>query len=143
VGFIPQQAFWVRSLSVLENIAIPSFISGNGYKESIEKAFQMIKLIKMENWAHYRPFDLSGGQQQRIAFARAMILNPKFIIADEPTGNLDVKTGDYLMGLIQDFNEQFGVSVLVVTHNEDQVKYAKRVIRMLDGQVISNEIREK
>jgi putative ABC transport system ATP-binding protein len=70
-------------------------------------------------------------------------LNPKFIIADEPTGNLDVKTGDYLMGLIQDFNEQFGVSVLVVTHNEDQVKYAKRVIRMLDGQVISNEIREK
>lgn len=139
IGFIPQQAFWVKSLTVLENIAIPGFIAGISYKESVEKAYKMLELIQMEKWAHYRPFDLSGGQQQRIAFARAMILNPNFIIADEPTGNLDQAAGTQLMNLIDDFNKKFNVTVLMVTHNTDQISYATRVVKMLDGEIISNE----
>ena len=139
IGFIPQQAFWVKSLTVLENVAIPGFIAGDGYRESVEKAYKMLELIKMEKWAHYRPFDLSGGQQQRVAFARCMILNPNFIIADEPTGNLDQNSGTQLMDLIQDFSNKFGITVLMVTHNADQISYATRVVRIVDGQIIGNE----
>jgi putative ABC transport system ATP-binding protein len=138
VGFIPQQAFWIKSLSVIENVAIPGFIGGRGYRESVERAYKTLEVVGMEKWAHYRPFDLSGGQQQKVAFARALLLNPKFIIADEPTGNLDQKSGVQLMDLIKEFNEKYGITVLMVTHNPDQIKYAPRVVKMVDGKVFSD-----
>lgn len=139
IGFIPQQAFWIKSLSVIENVAIPGFIGGRGYRESIERAYKTLEVVGMQEWAHYRPFDLSGGQQQKVAFARALLLNPKFIIADEPTGNLDQKSGVQLMDLIKRFNEKFGITVLMVTHNPEQIHYATKVIHMVDGVVVSNE----
>ncbi|MDQ1284125.1 MAG: transporter protein [Patescibacteria group bacterium] len=138
IGFIPQQAFWVKSLSVIENVAIPGFIGGRGYRESVERAYKMLEVVGMKDWAHYRPFDLSGGQQQKVAFARSLLLNPKFIIADEPTGNLDQKSGIQLMDLIKRFNEKFGITVLMVTHNPDQVHYASRIVKMVDGRVLSD-----
>lgn len=138
IGFIPQQAFWIKSLSVIENVAIPGFIGGRGYRESIERAYKTLEIVGMKDWAHYRPFDLSGGQQQKVAFARALLLNPKFIIADEPTGNLDQKSGVQLMDLIKEFNESFKITVLMVTHNPEQVGYASRVVKMVDGKVMSD-----
>ncbi len=138
IGFIPQQAFWIKSLSVIENVAIPGFVAGRGYKESIERASKTLEVVGMKDWAHYRPFDLSGGQQQKVAFARALLLNPKFIIADEPTGNLDQKSGIQLMDLIKEFNESFKITVLMVTHNPEQVGYASRIVKMVDGKVQSD-----
>jgi len=139
IGFIPQQAFWIKSLSVIENVAIPGFIGGRGYRESIERAYKTLEVVGMHEWAHYRPFDLSGGQQQKVAFARALLLNPKFIIADEPTGNLDQKSGVQLMDLIKRFNEKFGITVLMVTHNPEQVHYATKIVRMVDGVIVGSE----
>ena len=138
IGFIPQQAFWIKSLSVIENVAIPGFIGGRDYRESIERAYKTLEVVGMKDWAHYRPFDLSGGQQQKVAFARALLLNPKFIIADEPTGNLDQKSGVQLMDLIKEFNESFKITVLMVTHNPEQVGYASRIVKMVDGKIISD-----
>jgi putative ABC transport system ATP-binding protein len=138
IGFIPQQAFWLKSLTVVENVAISGFIGGRGYGESVERAYKTLQIVGMEEWAHYRPFDLSGGQQQKVSFARAMLLNPNFIIADEPTGNLDQKSGTQLMDLIKEFNQKFGITVLMVTHNPDQVNYASKVINMRDGIIVEN-----
>lgn len=135
VGFIPQQAFWLKSLSVLENVAVPSIIGGLKFHEGLEKAAQMLELVGMSEWAKHRPFDLSGGQQQRVALARALLLNPWFIIADEPTGNLDQKSGVELMDLIAQLNKKFEITILMVTHNPDQYHYASKVFKMLDGKI--------
>ena len=143
IGFIPQQAFWLKSLTVVENVAISGFIGGRGYRESVERAYKTLEVVGMEKWAHYRPFDLSGGQQQKVAFARSLLLNPKFIIADEPTGNLDQKSGVQLMDLIKQFNEKFGITVLMVTHNPDQVKYATRVVKMVDGLIVNDTTKQE
>jgi ABC-type lipoprotein export system ATPase subunit len=135
VGFIPQQAFWLKSLSVLENVAVPSVIGGFNFHKGLKRAAQMLELVGMSDWAHHRPYDLSGGQQQRVALARALLLNPWFIIADEPTGNLDQHSGEQLMSLIKDFNDKFKITVLMVTHNPKQYKYATKVFEMLDGKM--------
>jgi len=136
VGFIPQQAFWLKSLSVLENVAIPAVIGGKKFHEGLEKAAEMLELVGMANWAHHRPYDLSGGQQQRVALARSLLLNPWLIIADEPIGNLDQKSGTELMDLIQDLNKNFKLTILMVTHNQEQFKYANKVIKVVDGVIV-------
>ena len=136
VGFIPQQTFWIKSLSVLENVAIPSLIKGETFSQSLERAAQLVKLVGMEKWMHNRPYDLSGGQQQKIALARALLLNPRFLIADEPTGNLDMKSGNELMELLADFNKQFNITILMITHNPEQYAYADQVVHMLDGVIV-------
>ncbi len=138
IGFIPQQPFWIKSLSVIENIAIPGVIRGQSFSESIPSAAKLIELVGMSQWANHRPYDLSGGQQQRIAFARSLLLNPKFIIADEPTGNLDMKAGETLMNLVRDISRQFGITILMVTHNIDQYKFGSRIVTMVDGKITSD-----
>ncbi len=140
VGFIPQQAFWIKSLTVIENIAIPAVIGGESFKDAAERAAKLIELVGMEKWADYRPYDLSGGQQQKIALARSLLLNPAFIIADEPTGNLDQKAGKNLLLLLRDINKKFGITILMVTHDLNQYKYASRIVNMLDGKIVSNII---
>ncbi len=139
IGFIPQQSFWIKSLSVIENIAIPAVIGGKTFRESIPQAAKLIELVGMEKWADYRPYDLSGGQQQRIAVARSLMLDPKFIIADEPTGNLDFRAGQEVLQLLNEICDQFGITVLMVTHNVEQYKYGSRIIRMRDGKIELDE----
>jgi putative ABC transport system ATP-binding protein len=140
VGFIPQQTFWIKSLSVIENMAIPSVIAGESFHSGIEKAAKLIELVGMSKWADYRPYDLSGGQQQKIALARALLLNPSFIIADEPTGNLDQKAGDDLLTLLNEINIKFDITILMVTHDQDQYKFASRIIKMIDGKITEDKI---
>jgi len=137
IGFIPQQAFWVKSLTVIENVAIPAVIGGLSMKEGLQRATKLLELVGMTDWANYRPYDLSGGQQQKVAFARSLLLDPKIIIADEPTGNLDQKSGSQVMDLIKNFCDQLGVTILMVTHNSAQHHYATNVVEMLDGVIIS------
>lgn len=138
IGFIPQQPFWIKSLTVIENIAIPAVIGGKTFHEGIQIAAKLIELVGMSEWSNHRPYDLSGGQQQRIALARSLLLDPKFIIADEPTGNLDRKAGEQLMELLQNISEQFKITILMVTHNLDQYKFGSRIIQMVDGVVTSD-----
>ncbi len=140
IGFIPQQPFWIKSLTVIENIAIPGVIGGKTFNESVVLAAKLIELVGMGEWANHRPYDLSGGQQQRIALARSLLLNPKFIIADEPTGNLDVRAGEKLMMLLRDVSKQFNITIMMVTHNIDQYKFGSRIINMVDGKIISDII---
>lgn len=140
VGFIPQQTFWIKSLSVIENIAIPGVIAGESFQSAIEKSAKLIELVGMGKWADYHPYNLSGGQQQRIALARALLLNPEFIIADEPTGNLDSKAGEELLKLLKDICKRFNITILMVTHDQDQYKYASRIIKMIDGKIVSDQL---
>ncbi len=139
VGFIPQQTFWIKSLSVIENMAIPAVIAGESFHSGIERAAKLIELVGMSKWADYRPYDLSGGQQQRIALARSLLLNPRFIIADEPTGNLDTKNSRDVINLLQEINRKFNITILMVTHDQDQYKFASRIIKMVDGKIDSDE----
>jgi ABC-type lipoprotein export system ATPase subunit len=136
IGFIPQQAFWIKSFSVLENLAMPATIKGESFSSAMERAAKLIQLVNMEHRADNRPFDLSGGEQQKIAMARSLLLNPKFIIADEPTGNLDQKSGEEIMELFKEFNERFNITILMVTHNPDQYSYANRLVQMVDGVIV-------
>jgi putative ABC transport system ATP-binding protein len=139
IGFIPQQSFWIKSFSVLENIAIPATINGETFSSALERAAKLIQLIQMEHRSDNRPYDLSGGEQQRVAMARALLLNPKFIIADEPTGNLDQKSGEELMELFKEFNKRFNITILMVTHNQDQYKYCSKMVQMVDGRIVSQK----
>ena len=125
---------------MIENMAIPEVIAGGSFHSGIEKAAKLIELVGMEKFADYRPYDLSGGQQQRIALARSLLLNPRFIIADEPTGNLDQKAGDTLLTLLQEINRKFNITILMVTHDQSQYKFASRIIKMVDGKIISDEL---
>jgi ABC-type lipoprotein export system ATPase subunit len=138
VGFIPQQAFWIKSFSVIENLAMPAAIKGESFSSAMEKAAKLIQLVNMEHRADNRPFDLSGGEQQKIAMARALLLNPKFIIADEPTGNLDQKSGWEIMDLFKEFNQRFNITILMVTHNPDQYKYCTKIVQMVDGRIVDD-----
>lgn len=137
IGFIPQQSFWLKSLTVLENVAIPAVIGGMSLREGLKRAVKMLELVGMTDWSNYRPYDLSGGQQQKVALARALLLNPRVVIADEPTGNLDQNSGNQLMNLIKSLNERFNITILMVTHNPDQHKYATNVVELLDGKIIA------
>jgi ABC-type lipoprotein export system ATPase subunit len=139
IGFIPQQSFWIKSFSVLENIAIPATINGESFSSALERAAKLIQLIQMDHRSGNRPYDLSGGEQQRIAMARALLLNPKFIIADEPTGNLDQKSGEELMELFKEFNRRFNITILMVTHNPDQYKYCTKLVQMVDGRIVGQK----
>jgi putative ABC transport system ATP-binding protein len=138
IGFIPQQPFWIKSLTVIENIAIPAVIAGKTFQEGIQIGAKLIELVGMSEWSNHRPYDLSGGQQQRIALARSLLLDPKFLIADEPTGNLDQKAGEQLMELLQNISQKFQITILMVTHNTEQYKFGTRIIQMVDGKIISD-----
>lgn len=135
VSMIHQSSFWIKSLTVLENIAIPYMLAGKNKEESKERAEKLLKILGFERFGHYHPMDLSGGQQQRISFLRALINNPKIIMADEPTGNLDSKTSVFVMDLFKEINEKFNRTLIMVTHNMELLDYATKVIKIRDGKI--------
>lgn len=134
IGMVYQQSNWVKSLSVLENVAFPLMLLGKEKTECLEKAFETLKLMKMENWAHYHPMELSGGQQQRVSVARAIITDPEVLVADEPTGNLDYEAGQNLMYLLNDLNNM-GKTIIMVTHDLEYIRYSKTALNMRDGRI--------
>jgi putative ABC transport system ATP-binding protein len=136
VGMIYQQPNWIKSLTVIENIAFPLTLLGMSHETAFPKAMEQLEGVEMANWAHYRPNDLSSGQQQRIALARALINNPQVIIADEPTGNLDFESGKMVMKLLQKLNDEQHKTIIMVTHDLEYLQYSKSAVRMLDGQVV-------
>jgi putative ABC transport system ATP-binding protein len=135
VGIIYQQSNWVKSLSVIENVYFPLTLRGLPEEERNKRALEVLKMVGMDQGATQNPAELSGGQQQRVSLARALISNPALIVADEPTGNLDSKASEEIMGLFKQFNAQ-GKTVIMVTHDLEYLKFASRSVNMVDGVVV-------
>ena len=135
IGFIFQNFNLIDDLSVEENIDLPLLYLGIPKTERREKVEKALKLVGLENRARHKPQELSGGQQQRVAVARSVVGEPKLILADEPTGNLDTKNGDDVMNMLNMLKNS-GTTILMVTHSPEHGARADRVIEMLDGEVI-------
>jgi putative ABC transport system ATP-binding protein len=136
IGFIFQSYNLIQHLTVVENIGLPLFYQGVDDRLVSEKALQMAELVGLKDRVRHKPTELSGGQQQRVAIARALINEPTFILADEPTGNLDTKTGVEIMNLLTNLNEK-GTTLFVITHDSKIAEYGKVIVRILDGEIVS------
>ena len=139
IGFVFQSFNLIDELTVFENVELPLIYTGiksADRKKRVEAVLDKMQIMHRRN--HY-PQQLSGGQQQRVAVARAVVNNPKLILADEPTGNLDSHNGNEVMQLLTDLNEH-GTTIVMVTHSEHDARYSHRIIRMLDGQTVTENI---
>jgi putative ABC transport system ATP-binding protein len=137
LGFIFQSYNLIQQLTVLENIEVPLFYQGRSEEESRATAERLGVLVGLEHRLHHRPFELSGGQQQRVAIARALVNDPLVILADEPTGNLDTKSGLEILRVFEELHER-GKTLILVTHDENVARSARRAIRLRDGMVESD-----
>ena len=135
IGFIFQFHHLLPEFTAEENISIAALINGTSKKEARKKSEKLLELVGLTDRKTHFPAELSGGEQQRIAIARALINEPKIIFADEPTGNLDSKNSEIIHELFVDLKQKLGITLLMVTHNQDLVKLADRVLEMKDGQV--------
>lgn len=138
LGFIFQSYNLIQQLNVLENIEMPLFYQGFAEAESREIALSLADRVGLADRVDHKPFELSGGQQQRVAIARALSVDPLIILADEPTGNLDSKSGAEILGLFDELHSQ-GKTLIMVTHSDELAERSDRRIRLLDGQVESDE----
>ncbi|PXX64203.1 putative ABC transport system ATP-binding protein [Nocardia tenerifensis] len=142
VGFIFQFFNLLPTLSAWENVAIPKLLDGTGLRKAKPRALELLKLVGLSERAGHRPAELSGGQMQRVAVARAMIMDPPLILADEPTGNLDSKTGASILELLGEIAGS-GNSVVMVTHDMGAVRYCDRVVTLRDGRIGADELGER
>ena len=133
IGFVFQFYNLVQNLTVEENIMLPVVMDGKKEKDYKDRLEKILKIVGLEDKRKALPNQLSGGQQQRVSIARAVILSPKVILADEPIGNLDSKSGEEVMKLFKTLNEEENVTILQVTHSEESAKYGDRIIRLKDG----------
>ncbi len=136
IGFIFQFHHLLPEFTALENISLPALINGSNKKTSAHKALELLTIMGLEDRAHHKPNQLSGGEQQRVAVARALINNPKYVFADEPTGNLDSKNADSLHKTFFELNEKFEIGFIIVTHNNELAKSAHQLITMEKGRII-------
>lgn len=136
IGMVYQQPNWIRSLNVLENVAFPLLLQGIAREECLKRAYEELRVIRMETFSQNKPSELSGGQQQRVALARALTPNPEILVADEPTGNLDFSSGQEIMELLVNLNKTKQKTVVMVTHDLEYLKYASNAIQMLDGAIV-------
>ncbi|KKS82726.1 MAG: ABC transporter related protein [Candidatus Wolfebacteria bacterium GW2011_GWC1_43_10] len=138
VGFVFQSFNLLPRLSVLENVVMPLIYRGTPDKEREKKAKEVIELIGLSDRIDYQTSQLSGGQKQRVAIARALVTDPKIIFADEPTGNLDSKSGEVVLRFIQELNHQ-GHTIVIVTHESYVAQAAKRMLHIVDGEIDKDE----
>lgn len=134
IGIVYQQSYWIKSLNVVENVALPLVLRGIDKQVAEASALTILNSLGMKEWATYHPHELSSGQQQKVSLSRALITNPDIIIADEPTGNLDYRSGQLITSYLKKLAET-GKTVIMVTHNLDNLDYAERVINIFDGRV--------
>ena len=141
IGFVFQQFNLLPRLTAAENVALPLIYAGVGRKERTERAMIALQKVALADRSTHKPNEMSGGQIQRVAIARALVNNPSILLADEPTGNLDSKTSEEVMGIFGQI-QAAGNTVVLVTHEEDIAAHAKRVVRLRDGNIESDRQRE-
>lgn len=137
-GFVFQQFFLNANASVLENVILPLKIAGVSSRERKQRGLEVLKAVELEAKANNKASDLSGGQKQRVVIARALINDPQIIFADEPTGNLDSHTGALIESLLFRLNKEKGITLIVVTHDEDLAKRCGRQLHIKDGQLVGD-----
>jgi len=142
IGFIFQFFALIPTLTAYENIEMPLLLNGKGAVERRERVEQLLEWVGLKGRAHHRPDQLSGGEQQRVAVARALAPKPAFILADEPTANLDTANGEQVMETMSRLNKETGVTFVFATHDPRVIKYARRVITLRDGLVIEDRAAE-
>ena len=135
IGFVFQSFNLIDELTVYENVELPLQYQKISKGERKKRVEAILKRVGIDHRSDHLPQQLSGGQQQRVAVARALVINPKLILADEPTGNLDSKNGDEVMAMLRELNKE-GTTVIMVTHSEKEGRYADRLVRLLDGQIM-------
>jgi putative ABC transport system ATP-binding protein len=139
VGFVFQQFNLLPRTSALENVMLPLLYDGVHGKARTEKAKEALETVGLGDRIKHHPNQLSGGEQQRVAIARSLVNDPTILLADEPTGNLDTKTGEEIIGLFQKLHEEKGQTVVYVTHDAFIARHTQRIIRLVDGKIISDE----
>jgi putative ABC transport system ATP-binding protein len=140
IGFIFQFFALVPVLSAYENVELPLLLTGVGAKERRERVLEMLDAVGLAGRAHHRPNQMSGGEQQRVAIARALAPRPLMVLADEPTANLDTANGEQAMTIMQRLNEETGAAFIFATHDPRVVSFARRVVKMRDGQIVDNGV---
>ena len=144
VGFVFQSFNLINKFTVLENILLPTKYSKTKLSFDPQKrAQEIMEKFGIATRANFFPNKISGGQQQRVAIARALIMNPKIVLADEPTGNLDSKTGEDILNILENLNKDFGVTVVIVTHEKEIAQRAKRQIYVKDGEIVDKYLWKK
>lgn len=143
LGFVFQGFNLLSRTSALENVELPLLYRNMPASERKHLSLLALRSMGLEGWEMHHPNQLSGGQQQRVAIARALVNNAPIILADEPTGNLDTKTSNEIMDLLVRLNHEQAMTIVLVTHEQDIAAYSKRIIRFLDGHIISDEVLSK
>jgi putative ABC transport system ATP-binding protein len=138
IGFVFQFFNLLPTLSALENVAIPLHLRGWSRARTLERARELLTLVDLENRLSHLPDELSGGERQRVAIARALSIYPPILLADEPTGNLDSKTGDQIMALLREVHRRFHSAIIIVTHNQEIANSCSRLVTLQDGRVLSD-----
>ncbi len=143
IGFVFQTFNLLARTSALENVELPLIYAGTPLNERRNLATEALEAVGLGERLHHHPNELSGGQQQRVAIARALVSHPSIIFADEPTGNLDTKSGVEVMKLLQDLNTQQSITILIVTHDPFIARHTGRIIRIQDGLMVGDDVVEK
>jgi putative ABC transport system ATP-binding protein len=142
MGFVFQFYNLMPVLSSVENVELPLLVAGVSPKEARRQALDALELVGLREWADHVPDELSGGQRQRVTIARALVNNPAIVWADEPTGDLDSENADEIVALMRQLNHEHGLTFLIVTHDIGVGRKTDRIVRMVDGQIVSEEILE-
>lgn len=143
IGFVFQTFNLIPVLNVVQNVELPLMFKNLDEKEINFRVEKMLNLVQLEKWKNHKPNQLSGGQRQRVAIARALVNNPSVVIADEPTGNLDSKTGFEIINFLYDLNLNHNVTIVMVTHDEDLAKISDRTLFLKDGVILKETKRKK